>query len=253
MKIDVHCHLDLKQFEKDLPEAIERAGKAGVGKIIQNSLNPESIRASLALAEIYDSVKLALGLYPVDALKLNDEQIDSQVNLIRNQIRENPKVIAIGEVGLDYHWVKDRKDHLREKRIFGKFIALAEETKRPLIIHSRESEQDAFDMLHSSNAKAIFHCFNGNLQLAKKAEENGYFFSIPASITFLKHFQELVQQTDMKQLFCETDAPYMSPHRGKRNEPAFVAESYKKIAEIKKMSIEDVEDAILKNFEEVFR
>lgn len=198
-------------------------------------------------------MNLALGLYPVDALKLSDEQIDSEIEFIKEQIKSNPKVIAIGEVGLDYHWVKDGKEQQREKRIFEKFISLAEHAKKPLIVHSRESEKDAFDMLQSSDAKAIFHCFNGSLSLAKKCEDAGYFFSIPASITFIKHFQELAAQTDMTHLFAETDSPYMSPFRGKRNEPAFVAESYKKIAEMKKKSMEEVSEIVLDNYKNMFR
>lgn len=253
MLIDVHCHLDLKQFEKDLGETIERAAKAGVGIIVQNSLNTESIRESIEIAERFEIVKLALGLYPVDALKLSDENIDSEIEFIEKEIKTNPKVIAIGEVGLDYHWVKDRKEQARERRIFEKFVALAESTRLPLIVHSRESEKDAFDMLQSSDAKAVFHCFNGSIGLAKKCEEAGYFFSIPASMTFIKHFQDLAREISINQLFCETDAPYMSPFRGKRNEPAFVAEAYKKIAGIKNRKIEEIEEEILKNYTQLFK
>jgi len=248
--IDVHCHLDLRQFDADMDNVIERARKAGVSAIVQNSLNPASIAKSIAISDKNsDIVRLALGLYPVDALKLSDEEIDKWVEFIK---KHSEHIIAIGEVGLDYHWVKDKKEQERQRKIFEKFIALAEHSKKPLIVHSRESEHDAFDMLQSSDTKAIFHCFNGSLDLTKKCEESGYFFSIPASITFIKAFQDLARQADLNHLFCETDAPYMSPFRGKRNEPAFVVESYKKIAAIKKKSIEEISEEISQNYGKLF-
>lgn len=250
--VDVHCHLDLRQFEKDLKEAIERAGKAGLSAVLQNSLNPASIRKSLQIAERFDIVRLALGLYPVDALKLSDEEIDSEIDFIKKQINTGTKVLAVGEVGLDYHWVRGREEQARQRKIFEKFIALAEETKKPLIIHSRESEKDAFELLQSSNAKAVFHCFNGSIALAKKVEDSGYYFSIPASVVFINHFRDLVKQVGIKQLFAETDAPYMNPFRGKRNEPAFVLEAYKMIAELKKKSVEEISEIIMKNYKLIF-
>lgn len=228
---------------------MERAGKAGVSIIVQNSLNPESTRKSIEIAKRFSSVRLALGIYPVDALKLSDEQIDAEIEFIT---QHKDKIIAVGEVGLDYHWVKDKQQQKREQEIFGKFIGLAEKLKKPLIIHSRESEKDAFEMLLSSDAKAVFHCFNGSLDLAKKAQDKGYYFSIPASITFIKHFQDIAGEIGLSQLLCETDAPYMSPFRGKRNEPAFVVESYKKIAAIKKKTLGDVAGEIKKNYEKLF-
>ena len=247
--IDVHCHLDLKQFEKDLPHVIERASKAGVSIIVQNALNPESIRKSIEIAKAYGSVKLALGIYPVDALKLSDEQTDKEIESIE---RQRESIIAVGEVGIDYHWVKDKAEQKRQREIFERFIRLAEKIDKPLIIHSRESEKDAFDMLVSSDAKALFHCFNGSLSLAKKVEEAGYSFSIPASIVFIRHFQDIAREIDIQQLFAETDAPYMSPFRGKRNEPGFVTESYRKIAFIKGKDLKETAEIILDNYRKLF-
>ncbi|MFO8015987.1 MAG: TatD family hydrolase [Candidatus Woesearchaeota archaeon] len=246
---DVHAHLDLRQFENDLPDVIRRAEDAGVKAIIQNSLNPESIKASMNLASEHEIVKLALGVYPVDAIKLSRDELNEQFELI--EAKQN-SIMAIGEVGLDYHWVRDDDSRKRQKEIFQEFIRLAEKTKKPLIVHSREAENDAVDMLLSSDAKAVLHCFNGPLNLAKKAEDSGHRFSIPASIVFIRHFQELVMQTGMDSILAETDCPYMSPFRGKRNEPAFVAEAYRKIAELKNKGLQETADAIWSNYKMVF-
>lgn len=217
---------------------------------MQNSLNPVSIIKSIEISERHKGiVKLALGLFPVDALKLSDNEITKWIRFIEER---KDRIVAIGEVGLDHHWVKDKDEQERQKKIFWQFISLSEKIKKPLIVHSRESEKDAFDMLRSSKAKAVFHCFNGPLQLAKKAENAGYLFSLPASVTFIQAFQDLAAQLSMESILAETDSPYMSPFKGQRNEPAFVVESYKKIAALKGKDLKETAEAIAGNYRRLF-
>ena len=141
-----------------------------------------------------------------------------------------------------------------QKQVFEKVLETAKKLKKPIIIHSRKAEQDALDILESSGyKKVIMHCFSGRKHLVKRAYDLGYYFSIPTSVVYIKHFQDIAVQTDIKQLFCETDAPYMSPFRGKRNEPSFVVEAYKKIAGIKQKSIKETADIIFGNYGEVFK
>lgn len=251
--LDVHCHLDFPQFDKDLDEVIERAGKAGVKVIVQNGVNPKSNRKSIIIAEKYpDIVKLALGLYPVDALDLTDEQFDDELKFIE---KNKGKIVALGEVGIDHHWVKEGEKEKRKKQAenFEKIIALAEKIKKPLIVHSRDAEKETFEMLQSSGAKkVIMHCFNADFETIKKAEDSGYYFTVPCIIARSKHFQKMVRRVALDRLFTETDAPFMGPLPGKRNEPMFVAETIKKIADILNKKEDEIENQIMDNYRMFF-
>ena len=156
------------------------------------------------------------------------------------------KLLFIGEVGLDYAQTKDKE----QQETFQKMISLAEKLKKSLVVHSRKAEQEAVAMLESSKAKkVIMHCFSGNFSLIKKIEDNGWHFSIPTNIVRSTHFQELVRKVDINQLLTETDSPFLSPYPRKRNEPSFVIEAVKKIAEIKGMDIIEVENNLFMNFQ----
>ncbi len=248
--VDVHAHLDLKEFGSDLDKVINRAQKAGVKVIINNGLNPESNRKTLELSKKYEILKPALGLYPDDAIKLTQEQIRDEINFIK---RNKDKIIAIGEVGLDYKYSKKKQEQELQKEIFLKIINLSKKINKPLIIHSRKAESDVINMLENSDAKkAILHCFSGKLKLIKKAAELGYYFSVPTNVVRSNQFQKLVEIVDINQLLTETDSPYLSPYKGRRNEPAFIIETIKKIAEIKNISINETANNIFMNYQNVF-
>jgi len=248
--VDVHAHLDLKEFDSDLDEVINRAKTAGIKVIINNGLNPESNRKTLELSKKYEILKPALGLYPDDAIKLTQEQIRDEINFIK---RNKDKIIAIGEVGLDYKYCKEKKNQKFQKEIFLKIINLSKKINKPLIIHSRKAESDVIDMLENSDAKkAILHCFSGKLKLIKKAAELGYYFSVPTNVVRSSQFQKLVEIVDINQILTETDSPYLSPYKGRRNEPAFIIETIKKIAEIKNITINETANNIFMNYQKVF-
>lgn len=256
--VDVHCHLDHLAFKDDLDKVIEKAKSAGVKAIITNGLNKETNRLTLKLAEKYDIVKAALGIYPIDALQKEAESgeypttkvefdVDEEIEFIR---KHKEKIIAIGECGLDF---KSGEHKEKQIEVFKKMIALSVELDLPIIVHSRKAELECIETLEQFKTKKIvMHCFTGKLSLIKKIRDNGWFFSVPANIVFSQQFQLLVQEVPLSQLLTETDAPLLSPYRGERNEPAYVSETIKKIAEIKKMDPTEVENVIYNNYQRMF-
>jgi TatD DNase family protein len=226
---------------------VENAKKAKISVIINNGLNPKSNRETIKLSKKYSIIKAALGLYPTDALQLTDKEIDEELKFIKLE-----KPIAIGECGLDFSDIDEIK---KEKQIktFEKQILLAKELNIPIIIHSRKAEFEVIDTLQRNNAKkVILHCFSGKKSLIKKAIELGYYFSIPANITRSAHFQELVKMVPLSQIFTETDSPFLSPNKDETNEPANITYSIKKIAELTKMTPEEIENSIFMNYQKLF-
>jgi TatD DNase family protein len=260
--LDIHCHLTHELFKKDLPQVIERAKKAGVKAVVCSGVNHPTNLEVLELAKKYDFVKASLGLYPIDLLGLGPDEVGltrqlepinlrKELEFIKGHKRE---IVAVGECGLDYHW--DKNHHEKQKENFQKIIDFVIKLKKPLVVHSRRAELDAFEMLESSSIKknkVVLHCFEGRKHLLKKAADAGYNFTIPCNIVKLQHFQILVEIADLGQLFTETDAPWLSPFSGKRNEPAFVVGTVKKIAELKKISQEDAAGQIWKNYQKLIK
>lgn len=292
MLIDIHSHLDHCYFKDDLDEVINNAKKANVKVILTAGINSEKNRESLEIAKKYDIVKACLGIYPIQnynkennsnnkksmkktslnnkiQLKINQNKSKIINNNLKNKennsenniinideeikfIEKNKKdIVAIGEVGLDYFWVKNNSRE--QKKLFEKMIQLAEKLNKPIIVHSRKAEEDTIEMLQSSKLKKIImHCFTGKKSLVKEIIDNGWFLTAPTCITRSTQFQENVKLIPITQLFCETDAPYLSPYKEKRNEPAFVIEAYKKVAEIKNMELKEVINNIWMNWQIVF-
>lgn len=248
MLIDIHSHLDHYYFRDDLDGVIENAKKANIKVILTAGINPETNRKTLEIAKKYDIVKACLGIYP----KENNFNLDEEIKFIENN---KNKIVAIGEVGLDYSLFQDK---IEQQKQFEKSIKLAERINMPIIIHSRKAEEDAVEMLQSSKLKkVIMHCFAGKRSSVKKIIDNGWFLTAPTCITRATQFQENVKLAPLTQLFCETDAPYLSPYKNHskeflRNESAFIIESYKKIAEIKSMELKEVMNNIWMNWQRVF-
>jgi TatD DNase family protein len=245
MFVDVHAHLDDKQFQKDLPEVIERAKAAGVTTIINNGSDMESNRKTLELSKKFSIIRPALGFYPGFAQNLTLQEIDREIEFIRKS-----KPIAIGEVGLDFYHEHNKN---KQTEIFQKFITLAEKLKLPLIVHSRKAEKEVVDLLLSSKLKkVILHCYTGKLKIARIAEDNGFSFSIPPIVINSKQFQQLVEQTSISNLLTETDSPYLSAIKSERNEPKNVVDTVKKIAEIKNLDKLETKNLIFMNFQRIF-
>lgn len=249
---DVHAHLDYPDFDKNLDDVIDRARKAGVKAIIANGVGPESNRKVLEIAKKYDIVKAALGVYPPDALskEINKKitiDLDEELEFLEKNIKD---IIAIGEIGLD---CQNDEDKDMQKDIFIKQLDFAKNHGLPVIVHSRKAEQDVIDILEKIDyKKVILHCFCGKKNLVKKASELGFYFSIPTNVVRAESMQSIVKTVNINKLLTETDSPFLSPFKGKGNEPAFVVESVKKIAEIKDFTIEETANAIWLNYQRLF-
>ena len=258
MLIDIHSHLDHHYFKDGIDEVIENAKKANLKVVLTAGINPETNRKALSLAEKYDIVKACLGIYPIQTLKKEIDDgsypmkyksfdVDEEIKFIE---KNKKNVAAIAEVGLDYSMGEDKKV---QQELFGKMISLAEKLNKPILIHSRKAEADCVEILKSSKLKKIImHCFCGKKKLVSKVIDNGWFLTAPTSIVRSQQFQENASLASITQLFCETDAPYLSPFKDKHNEPAFVAEAYKKLAEIKKMELKEVINSVWMNWQRVF-
>ncbi len=267
--IDVHCHLEDERFAIDLDEVIKRAEEVGVRSILVSGTNPEANRKVFELTKKYPILKASFGIYPIDAVvsnfpNLTDdyprkiETFDYKKEL--EWIRKNKEsCISIGEVGLDLKVVEAHKDFEGIKRaqieVFEAAIKLAKEINKPLILHTRGGELEVIEILEKYKNElppVVLHCFGGKKSLIKRAVENGYYFSIPAVIKRLQHFQTLVEMVDLKQLLTETDSPYLAPVAGGRSEPRDVVGTVDEIARIKGVTREGVARQIWENAERVF-
>ena len=255
--IDVHTHLDHPLLINKIDDVVKRAKKVGLKHIITNGINPETNRICLELSKRFDIVKCAMGLYPRSALKkemesgeyplkFSDFDIDGEIDFIR---KNKNNIVAISEVGIDFVNGEDKQ----QIEDFEKMIKLAEELKKPIVVHSRKAEQKCIEILESSSLKKIvMHCFSGKKSLVKRIADNGWFLTVPTIVVRSQQFQDIVKNVPLTQLFCETDSPYLSPFKEQWNEPAYVVESYKKIAELKQMDINEVVNNIYMNWQKVF-
>lgn len=261
--VDVHCHLDDSRFDKDLNEVLKRFEDRGGEVLVTSGVNRVSNRRVLELARKYEVVRAAFGVYPIDALagevdesvlhrKLEVFDVDEELDWIREHEDE---CVAVGEIGLDYNWEEfsDGEMRKKQKEVFRKCLRLAREIDKVVVIHSRKAEADAIEILEDEGMERIvMHCFNGKKALIRRCIENGWSFSVPAVITRLEHFKMLVEMVPLGQVLTETDAPYLSPVAGERNESANVLVTLKEIARIKEMGVEDVAGKIWENFERLF-
>ncbi|HYD02839.1 MAG TPA: TatD family hydrolase [Alphaproteobacteria bacterium] len=259
--VDVHAHLDIDGFEElgGADKVILESLHAGVKTIVSNATDIESSRKVLEICKKHPNVKAALGIYPTHCLEMieqgKEKDIDEEILFIEKQIKSG-KCIAVGEVGLEYKEVpiNDSKKEM-QKNALRKFIHLAKKMNVPIILHSRGAEQDTIELLESEgmkNKKVIMHCFSGRKHLVARVRDNGWSFSIPCNVNRSLHFQQIVLDTPLEQLFTETDAPYLSPTPGTVNTPSNVKNSIEKIAELKKMTKEEVANILYSNYQKYF-
>ncbi|MEM2917885.1 MAG: TatD family hydrolase [Candidatus Altiarchaeota archaeon] len=245
MLIDVHAHLDFEQFDNDRDKVIEKA-KAEEIFIITSALGPESIKKTVRILEKHKNIFASFGFA---ADEFNSKKIDETIKLIK---KYKKRIVAIGEVGLDYYWVKDNEKKKLEMENFQKFISLAKELSLPLVIHSRDAEKDVIEVLKEENIKAMMHCFSGSVELANEAIKIGCIISIPTSIIYSKNKKILAEKIPIEKIVIETDAPFLSPIPKTRNVPTNVKFAAEKIAEIKKIPLENVTEITTKNAIEFF-
>ncbi len=240
MLFDTHVHLNDKKYMDDLVEVIDRAKNEGVKYMLVVGYDQVSNQRAIELSEKYEFIYAAVGWHPVDAIYLTDELFDQ----LKEQLNHS-KVVAVGECGLDYHWDTSPVDI--QKEVFVKQIQLAKEINKPLIIHTRDSIQDTYDILKENSVDVIggvMHCYSGSIEMARSFINLNFKISLGGPVTFTngRRAQEVATHIPLEDLLIETDAPYLTPHpyRGTRNEPAYVSMVAKKIAELKNISYEKV-------------
>jgi|LGVE01.1.fsa_nt_gb TatD DNase family protein len=254
--IDIHCHLTFEEYDSDREQVIE-AGKQELKGVVTSGVDPEDAKKALELAGLHeDFVFASLGLHPIHVTGKTDQEIGDYQEFISNNKR---RIVSIGEIGLDYHWVRDPIKIKRTKEIFEEFLELAKELDLPVVLHLRgttggEAIEDGLKLISDADIKkAVFHCFTGKPQLAERICEEGYYVSLPTSIVRSKSMKKVAKRIPLSYLFTETDAPYLSPKEDeKRNVPQHVKVVYEEIARQKKSDVETVEEAIESNFERVF-
>lgn len=254
MLIDTHTHLDDTRYDGDRNETIERARKAGVGAFLTIGCDLATSRSAVTLADQHADVYASVGVHPHEVKHIDDGWYDELRRLARHE-----KVVAYGEIGLDYHYNHSSPQEQRQR--FREQVQLARELRLPVIIHTREAQQDTIAILKeemASEVGGVFHCFSGDAWLAKDALDLGFYLSFSGILTFQNAtmLREIARQTPLDRVLIETDCPYLTPvpHRGKRNEPAFVSHVARQLAEIhSELSLEKIEEATTDNARRLFR
>ncbi|MCG2720992.1 MAG: TatD family nuclease-associated radical SAM protein [Thermodesulfovibrionales bacterium] len=266
--IDTHCHLEIDAFDPDREAVIQRAKDAGIAALITIGSDMAGNIGGLDLAEKYDFIYSSVGFHPHDAKDFTEEifkkikgwvtsrysaltkdmppanlPLDKEIGPLGKGGMGGGKVVAIGEIGLDYHYDNSPRDIQRQ--VFRKQLHLAKEINLPVIIHSREAQKDTLDIVKESGIKkGVFHCFSGDLEMAKKVIAMGFHISIAGPVTFRKSLtlQEVAKAVPDEYLLIETDAPYLTPepYRGRRNEPAYIVHTAQAIAKIRNVTLEDI-------------
>jgi len=266
---DTHCHLDLHQFDEDRTAVIERAEQAGLVRILIPALSVTSSLSAIKLAESHPMLYTAIGVQPNESLTWDNASISAL-----RELATNPKVVAIGEIGLDYYWEAAPHDH--QQRVFREQLNLATELELPVVIHLREKSdasdgpcyEEALNILEDwvaglgpgkealKNNPGVLHSFSGSFETAQRAIGLNFYIGITGPVTFKKaqRKQTMVAQLPLEHLLIETDAPYLAPHphRGKRNEPAFVSEIADKIAQLQSRNQEEVAAVTTSNATRLF-
>lgn len=240
MLIDTHVHLEMEDFDKDRTDVIQRAKDSGIGYILTVGSDLEGCRKALELSEKESIIYASVGIHPHEV-----KDIDNKTYIEIRELAKGGKVVAYGEIGLDYHY--DLSPREIQRRCFREQIEIAKELKLPIIVHSREARDDTLRILEEAKAKevgGIMHCFSGDIDMAKKVIDMGFYISIAGPVTFKKaeRPKALVRNIPVENILIETDSPYLSPDpfRGKRNEPSYLRYIAEAIAELKGLSFEDV-------------
>lgn len=253
MFIDTHVHLNADQYTEDLQQVIDRALEAKVEKMVVVGFDKITIERAMELADSYEFIYVVIGWHPVDAIDCTEEDLQWI-----EELASHPKVVAIGETGLDYYWDKSPKEV--QQQLFRKQIRLAQKLNLPIVIHNREATGDVVKILREENAATVggvMHCFSGSVETARECIAMNFMISLGGPVTFknAKTPKEVAKEIPLEYLLIETDAPYLAPHpyRGKRNEPSYVPLVAEEIARLKGITVEEVAKATTENATKFFK
>lgn len=253
--IDSHCHLDSQDFNADREAVLTRALEAGVEKMVAigSGDGPPDLEVAVRLADTHACLLATVGVHPHDASKATEETYRRLAELLTH-----PKVIALGEIGLDYHY--DHSPRATQRTVFVEQMRIAQDAKKPIVIHTREAWEDTFELLERHwkpvGLPGIMHCFSGSPGEAQRSLDLGFYLSFGGIVTFPKalDIQAAAQMAPSDRLLIETDAPFLAPapRRGKRNEPAFVVETARKLAELRGTTVNEIARITTVNFSRLF-
>ena len=254
MIFDTHCHLNSDELYERLDEVLESAKKVGVDKYLVIGWDKQSSFRAVEIAHRYEGIYAAIGFHPTDIDGVSEEDYNETMALV-----DDPKVVAIGEIGLDYHWVKDPVQREKQKEWFIKQINFANEHKKPISIHNREAFEDCLKILkeHRPLYSGVMHCYSGSVELLRDVLDLGLYIGLDGPLTFTnaKTPKEVCEEVPLNRLLVETDSPYLSPHplRGTVNEPKNIALVIDEITRIKGLSKKHILDVIYQNSCELFK
>ena len=254
MFIDTHCHLEDENFAADRAEVIARAQAAQVKRIINFGSTLQSSIAVAELAKNFAELYAGVGIHPEEI-----DDFDAHARDTLAELAANKKVVAIGEIGLDYHWEKDSERRLIQQKIFIEQLDLARQLKLPVCVHDRDAHADTLRILQTEarDLRGVLHCYSGSLETAREVWKLGWFIGVDGPLTFKNSAKlpEVVKAAPRDMILIETDAPYLAPvpYRGKRNEPAYVVEVAKKLAVLRGETLEEVADYTTANAKSLYR
>jgi len=251
MLVDSHCHLNFPEFKEDLDTVIENAREHGIGHMLTVNTRLSESLAIQAIAEKYSNIFCSVGVHPHDSKDYNDSSLMERLAMHAN----HPKVVALGETGLDYYY--NNSDQAAQIDCFKMHLEAGLKLDLPVIIHTRDADEDTIGCLDQySGTKGVFHCFSGSSEFAKRGLDRGLYISFSGIITFKKadELREAVKYVPLDRILVETDSPFLAPlpHRGRRNEPAFTRYVAQLVAQIKKVPFEEVAQTTTENFFKLF-
>jgi TatD DNase family protein len=255
--VDSHAHLESEDFDADRAEMLARAHAEGVEAILaigSGGSGPDRLDAAIAVAAPYDWIYASIGIHPQHAAEAREEHFPHL-----SELAGNPKVIAWGEIGLDYHWPEPARGVQHD--VFRRQLALAREAKLPVVIHCRDAWDDCLQMLHDhwapSGLGGILHCFTGTLDEARRGLDMGFMISFACNVTYPKmaHLRDVAKELPLERMLTETDSPFLPPQgkRGKRNEPANVVEVARTLATVRNLGSDEVAATTAANFQRFFK
>ncbi len=248
MYIDTHCHLSKDDYD-DIETVIKDANNNNVKKIIISGCDKKGIEESVEIASKYSNIYLALGYHPSEA----DNIMKNDIYDLKKLISNDKKVVAIGEIGLDYHFGKDNRD--KQIWLFKEMLNLAKELNLPVVIHSRDAFQDTYDILKESKVVGVIHCFSGNIENAKMYISIGFSLGIGGVLTFKNSkLKDVVKEIDINKIVVETDSPYLAPepYRGTQNAPKYIPIIVEELKKCKNMELKEIEYSLENNTKKIF-
>lgn len=248
--IDTHAHLTCDELYSQADEILERAKASGVKRILCICLNVKEAQRAFSLKERYDWIDIAAGYHPNDLYDLSEHDFQEMEQLVADE-----RIIAVGEIGLDYHW--DDVDKETQKQAFIRQINLANAIQKPILIHMRDATKDTLDLCRQyKQVPGILHCFSGSLETALEAIKMGFYISFGGPLTFknARGLPQVAAQLPLDRIMIETDCPYLTPHpyRGQRNEPMYIVHTMQKLAEITNQSEAELQEQCKRNYETLF-